>query len=575
VVTLRSGQRIWRLAMLVSALLLLGALTTAITSANLPRTGTPGLPAKSNITLDCATGWHSVPFTSSTFLTAVEAVSHDEAWVAGPFGLGPGGPSRWDGDEWVRYDITSGGRSGGAFNGLAASAANDVWIAGWTSDFASGVYYQLVFHWDGSSWRRLDCADCIYGRGPILHAVDVYGPGAAWAVGGGDQRVPNRAYILRCSTAAGCVVEQPLGETESGLNGIAVIGPDDVWAVGWKGPQQQSLILHWNGRAWVEVPGLSIGELNGVSAVAHDDVWVVGRGGILHWDGTAWSQIPSPGGALSVDVAGPNDVWAVGPSVLHWNGSAWSVVYSPGGGLYGVSTVAGNDVWAVGTANQGSPVLRYYDPNRFTDVNPNSTFHPYIHCMACRGIISGYACGAPGEPCGQGDLPYFRPDNQLTRGQLSKIVSNSANFAEDPGAQIFEDVPPGSTFYEWVQRLARRGHISGYPCGGVGEPCVSGKSYFRPNNSATRAQISKIVSNARGYTEPAGTQIFEDVPPSHGFYEWIQRLARHGAMGGYECGGAGEPCGAERRPYFRPNNNATRGQTSKIVSSTFFPECNP
>jgi len=28
-------------------------------------------------------------------------------------------------------------------------------------------------------------------------------------------------------------------------------------------------------------------------------------------------------------------------------------------------------------------------------------------------------------------------------------------------------------------------------------------------------------------------------------------------------------------PYFRPNNNATRGQTSKIVSNTFFPDCNP
>jgi hypothetical protein len=26
-------------------------------------------------------------------------------------------------------------------------------------------------------------------------------------------------------------------------------------------------------------------------------------------------------------------------------------------------------------------------------------------------------------------------------------------------------------------------------------------------------------------------------------------------------------------PYFVPNNNATRGQTSKIVSGTFFPGC--
>ena len=35
-----------------------------------------------------------------------------------------------------------------------------------------------------------------------------------------------------------------------------------------------------------------------------------------------------------------------------------------------------------------------------------------------------------------------------------------------------------------------------------------------------------------------------------------------------------EPCvHPQDRPYFRPNNNATRGQTSKIVANTFFPAC--
>jgi hypothetical protein len=45
-------------------------------------------------------------------------------------------------------------------------------------------------------------------------------------------------------------------------------------------------------------------------------------------------------------------------------------------------------------------------------------------------------------------------------------------------------------------------------------------------------------------------------------------------MGDYPCGGAGEPCvPSSNLPYFRPNNNATRGQTSKIVANTFFPNC--
>ena len=38
--------------------------------------------------------------------------------------------------------------------------------------------------------------------------------------------------------------------------------------------------------------------------------------------------------------------------------------------------------------------------------------------------------------------------------------------------------------------------------------------------------------------------------------------------------GAGEPCVPPANlPYFRPNANVTRGQTSKIVANTFYPNC--
>ncbi|MDQ3929871.1 MAG: S-layer homology domain-containing protein, partial [Chloroflexota bacterium] len=47
-----------------------------------------------------------------------------------------------------------------------------------------------------------------------------------------------------------------------------------------------------------------------------------------------------------------------------------------------------------------------------------------------------------------------------------------------------------------------------------------------------------------------------------------------GVMGGYPCGTVPtEPCGTTNKPYFRPNNNVTRGQASKIVANTFFPNC--
>jgi hypothetical protein len=209
-------------------------------------------------------------------------------------------------------------------------------------------------------------------------------------------------------------------------------------------------------------------------------------------------------------------------------------------------------------------------PLLFTDVAIGSTFYENIRCLACRGIINGYSSGCEtGNPC-------FKPGNNVTRGQLAKIVSNSAGFSDPAGPQQFEDVLPGSTFFDFIWRLAFRGIIEGYPCGGPGEPCIApdNRPYFRPNADITRGQISKIVSEAAGYTDIPGAQQFEDVPPGSTFYDWIWRLADRGIMSGYPCGSPGEPCNPpDNLPYFRPGKNATRGQASKIVANTFFPAC--
>jgi hypothetical protein len=45
----------------------------------------------------------------------------------------------------------------------------------------------------------------------------------------------------------------------------------------------------------------------------------------------------------------------------------------------------------------------------------------------------------------------------------------------------------------------------------------------------------------------------------------VETAAAHNIISGYACGGAGEPCGASGRPYFRQAANAARGQIAKIV----------
>jgi hypothetical protein len=197
-------------------------------------------------------------------------------------------------------------------------------------------------------------------------------------------------------------------------------------------------------------------------------------------------------------------------------------------------------------------------------VPQGSTFYIYIRCLACRGIVSGYSDGT------------FRPNNNITRGQIAKMVSNAAGFNDDvTGRWTYHDVPSTQTFWTWIERLTIHQVMSGYPCGRPNEPCdPENRPFFRLGNAATRSQLCKIDANAAGFSDPPNGQQFEDVPVGSAFYTYTYRLVSRAVMGGYPCGGVGEPCiPPANLPYFRPNNNATRGQTSKIVGNTFFPDC--
>jgi hypothetical protein len=132
----------------------------------------------------------------------------------------------------------------------------------------------------------------------------------------------------------------------------------------------------------------------------------------------------------------------------------------------------------------------------FNDVPTTHPFYTYIETAASHSIISGYPCGSTGEPCDPLARPYFRPYANITRGQLSKVVVLTAAWPLlNPPTGTFQDVLPASPFYTYIETAACRNVISGYSCGGPGEPCVppNNRSYFRPNNNSIRAQVAKIV----------------------------------------------------------------------------------
>lgn len=139
----------------------------------------------------------------------------------------------------------------------------------------------------------------------------------------------------------------------------------------------------------------------------------------------------------------------------------------------------------------------------FVDVPNGSTFYTFVETAYNLGIVSGYPCGGPSEPCAPGNLPYYRPNTNVTRGQIAKIVVSAAVLDDpgswvllNPGTNTFQDVPVGSTFFQYVETAVAHGIINGYPCGTApAGGCVapSNKPYYLPNADATRAQISKIV----------------------------------------------------------------------------------
>jgi hypothetical protein len=172
----------------------------------------------------------------------------------------------------------------------------------------------------------------------------------------------------------------------------------------------------------------------------------------------------------------------------------------------------------------------------FSDVQPADYFYQAVLYLYCRGAISGYADGT------------FRPFNATTRGQLSKIVVLARGWSlQCPTTSHFSDVPPGTAFYCFVETAYSRGIISGYADG-----------TFRPNNNITRGQLCKVIVLALNwtiYTPPTPT--FADVPLGYPFYPYIETAYNHDIISGYSC----DPKCLE----FRPGNNATRGQISKVT----------
>jgi hypothetical protein len=169
------------------------------------------------------------------------------------------------------------GRSGHVLAGLIRTAG----AAGHAA--ASAVDQTLILHWNGTRWKRM--ASPHPGSAGSLEGVGAMSAASAWAVGTTSANSGGRTLILHWNGTRWKRVASPnLGQSadQNTLESVTVPAADNAWAVGTfrTGDLLQTLIEHWNGTSWTNLPspspGATLTELFGVGASSARNVWAVG-----------------------------------------------------------------------------------------------------------------------------------------------------------------------------------------------------------------------------------------------------------------------------------------------------------
>jgi hypothetical protein len=182
------------------------------------------------------------------------------------------------------------------------------------TDGGPSVVRTLIEHWDGSQWTP-DAQAPSPGSSSFLESISAASATNIWAVGASVNVNPNGttsdAALIEHWDGTGWSVSpvRPPG-ISSVLDGVKVVSAANIWAVGRYrpdgSPSDKTLIEHWDGANWTQVPSPSPGGqlsdvLFSVTATSATSAWSAGRGGgdplLLHWDGDAWSRVATPSAA--------------------------------------------------------------------------------------------------------------------------------------------------------------------------------------------------------------------------------------------------------------------------------------
>lgn len=319
--------------------------------------------------------------------------------------------------------------------GIEALAEDDAWLVAYSTN-AEGEDQGHSYHWDGVAWTKVAIPQP--GVSEYVWGIGAVAPSDVWIVGQWQENVTYESHAYAAHWDGTRFVQTPVdaGRSARLFDADGVAG-DDVWTVGFHfaDGEYRSLAMHWDGASWTEVaapgPTRASTYLWDVDVLAIDDVWAVGsiygrrKGGrplALHWDGATWtrSRLVVPPGNWSyfsgVAATGPNEVWAVGssdngahPLIERWDGTRWRTVPGPDGGsgtLDAVSVVSRREAWAVGRADGGmGPTLLRWNGSGWRSVDvPGGRRHGALSDVVSLPDGTSFAVGFNGA----GILPLQR-----------------------------------------------------------------------------------------------------------------------------------------------------------------------
>lgn len=224
-----------------------------------------------------------------TAFEAVSALSPSDVWAVGLQSPGAPGPdetplaARWNGSRWESVPTPFVGNRINRLYGVSARTADDAWAVGmWRS--TTTTFHILIVHWNGVTWGLSSAPDPGINDG--LNAVKVVAADDVWAVGERvDAVAGSQPLIMHWNGASWSTIALPVfpGDFHR-LNAIDAVSPTDIWTSGAEAPvaggPSVPLLMHWDGRTWSKaIPATSSGTsgyLNGVAVVGAGDAWAVG-----------------------------------------------------------------------------------------------------------------------------------------------------------------------------------------------------------------------------------------------------------------------------------------------------------